>query len=79
MVGFLLGHGLNNGVGQRRKTSSIATRLADLENSALVAFPAKHSSYPLSQEALSRGFWRCAPTNFWWGWLANQAAREAAR
>jgi hypothetical protein len=23
MVGFLLGHGLNNGVGQRRKTSSI--------------------------------------------------------
>ena len=36
MVGFLLGHGLNNGVGQRRKTSSIAVRLAVLENSALM-------------------------------------------
>jgi hypothetical protein len=28
MVGFLLGHALDNGVGQRSKTSSIAMRLA---------------------------------------------------
>jgi hypothetical protein len=39
MVGFLLGHALDNGVGQRRKTSSIAKRLAVLENSALRDFP----------------------------------------
>jgi len=39
MVGFLLGHGLNNGVSQRRKTSSIAMRLAVLENPALREFP----------------------------------------
>jgi hypothetical protein len=39
MVNFLLGHGLNNGAGQRRKTSSLAMRLADLENSALRDFP----------------------------------------
>ena len=39
MVGFLLGHGPNNGVGQRRKTSSIAMRLSVLENSALRDFP----------------------------------------
>ena len=38
MVGFLLGHGLDNGVGQRGKTSSIATRLAVLENYALMKF-----------------------------------------
>jgi len=38
MVGFLLGHGLDNGVGQRRKTSSIAMRIAVLENSALRKF-----------------------------------------
>jgi len=38
MVDFLLGHGLNNGVRQCRKTSSIAMRLADLENSALTDF-----------------------------------------
>jgi hypothetical protein len=38
MVGFLLGHGPNNGVGQHRKTSSIAMRLAVLENSALRKF-----------------------------------------
>jgi hypothetical protein len=39
MVDFLLGHGLNNGVRQRRKTSSIAMRLAVLENPALREFP----------------------------------------